>query len=256
MHVQRISMVLSPSEKEVGMKRLAILVLLVLSSCWVQAQEPLIIAAGAGYKKPLLALYKLFTQTRGIGVTPVFGNMRTVIAQSEASDRVALAVGDRGILSVTGLYDEMIELGRGRLVLAWAGKPPEQGIDALLEESLGPIAMPDPKKAIYGRAAEQFLINSGLRERLASRLLVLATVPQVSSHLVAGSVEVGFINLTNALALHGRIGGVTELPADRYEPIQIVAAVVKGHSARDEVRQFIDFLASPESRDILREAGL
>ncbi len=238
------------------MKRLVILLLLALMSCWVQAREPLIVAAGAGYKKPLLALYKVFTHSRGIAVTPVFGNMRTVVAQSEVSDRVALAVGDRGILSATKLYDEMIELGRGRLVLAWAGPPPERGIDALLDESLGPIALPDPNKAIYGRAAEQFLINAGLHEGLASRLLVLATVPQVSSHLVARSVEAGFINLTDALALHGRIGGYTELPTDQYEPIQIVAAVVKGQSTRDEVRQFIDFLASPESRDILREAGL
>jgi molybdate transport system substrate-binding protein len=256
MHVLRISMVLSTSEKEVGMKRLAILLLLVLSSCWVQAQEPLIIAAGAGYKKPLLALYEVFTRTTGISVTPVFGNMRTVIAQSEASDRVTLAVGDRGILSATGLYEAMIELGQGRLVLAWAGAPPDQGVDALLDESLGPIAMPDPSKAIYGRAAEQFLGNTGLRDRLASRLLVLSTVPQVSSHLVAGSVQAGFINLTDALALRGRIGGYTELPVDRYEPIRIVAAVVKGQSMRDEVRQFVEFLAAPESREILHEAGL
>ncbi len=238
------------------MKRLLILLLLVLMSGEVPAQEPLMVAAGAGYKKPLLALYEAFTRARGISVTPVFGNMRTVIAQSESSGRVALAVGDRGILSATGLYDEMIELGQGRLVLAWAGTPPSQGIEALLDETLGPIALPDPNKAIYGRAAEQFLSNSGLRDRLAARLLVLSTVPQVSSHLVAGSVQVGFINLTDARALHGRIGGYTELPVDRYEPIRIVAAVVKGQSLREDVRQFVEFLATPESREILHEAGL
>ncbi|MEJ2467239.1 MAG: molybdate ABC transporter substrate-binding protein [Candidatus Thiodiazotropha sp.] len=170
------------------MKRLPILLSLVLMSCWVCAQEPLIIAAGAGYKKPLLKLYQAFSE--------------------------------------------------------------------LLDESLGRIAMPDPNKAIYGRAAEQFLINSGLHERLAPRLLVLATVPQVSSHLVARSVEAGFINLTDALALRERIGGYSEVSMDQYEPIRIVAAVVKGESARQEVRQFIDFLASPDSRDLLREAGL
>jgi molybdate transport system substrate-binding protein len=238
------------------MKRLVILLSLVLMSCWVYAQEPLIIAAGAGYKKPLLKLYQAFSDSSALAITPVFGNMRAVIAQSKASGRVALAVGDRAMLSASGLYEEMIELGQGRLVLAWAGPPPDRGTDALLDESLGRIAMPDPNKAIYGHAAEQFLINSGLHERLAPRLLVLATVPQVSSHLVARSVEAGFINLTDALALRERIGGYTEVPEDQYEPIRIVAAVVKGESTRQEVRQFVDFLASPDSRDLLREAGL
>jgi molybdate transport system substrate-binding protein len=252
MHIYRTVVI----RKEAGMKRLAILLSLTLLSWWVCAREPLIIAAGAGYKKPLLELYQVFTESSAIAVTPVFGNMQTVIAQSKASDRIALAVGDRAMLSASGLYEEMIELGQGRLVLAWAGPAPDRGIDALLDESLGRIAMPDPNKAIYGRAAEQFLINSGLYERLTPRLLVLTTVPQVSSYLVARNIEAGFINLTDALALSERIGGYTEVSMDWYEPIRIVAAVVKGQSTRHGVRQFINFLTSPGSRDILRGAGL
>jgi molybdate transport system substrate-binding protein len=142
------------------------------------------------------------------------------------------------------------------LVLAWADLPPERGIAELQNESLGQIAMPDPKKAIYGRATEQFLINSGLYKQLAPRLLVLSTVPQVSSHLVARSIDVGFINLTDAMSLNDHIGGYTELPTDQYEPIQIVAAVAKGQSMRSDVRQFVNFLASANSRKIFREAGL
>jgi molybdate transport system substrate-binding protein len=238
------------------MLRLILFCFLLFRPFWTQGQEPLTIASGAGYKKPLIKVFQAFSASTGIVVTPVFGNMRTVMTQTEQSGQIALAVGDRAVLSASDLFGEMVDLGRGRLVLAWADTPPDNGFENLLDTSLRGIAIPDPKKTIYGRAAGQFLRNSGLRNRLDSRLLVLATVPQVSSHLLARSVSAGFINLTDAMALSEHIGGYTEIPSELYEPIQIVAAVVKGQKSRDDVLRFIVFLDSPVSRKILREAGL
>jgi molybdate transport system substrate-binding protein len=238
-----------------SMMRLLLWSLILLAS-WVHADEPLTVAAGAGYKIPLLKLYEVFNNSTGIEVIPIFGNMRTVIAQSKQSGRVSLAVGDRATLATTDLFEEMVDLGQGRLVLAWAEAQPDSGYMALAHDSLKRIAMPDPKKAIYGLAAEQFLRNSGLKIRLEPRLLVFGTVPQVSSHLQARSVDAGFINLTNALMLSDRIGGYTELPIDSYEPIRIVVAVVKEQVSKPSVARFLEFLKSTTSRGMLKEAGL
>lgn len=221
-----------------------------------QAADSLTIAAGAGYKKPMLKLYQAFSAETGIEVTPIFGNMRAVISQTKNSGRVALAVGDKGFLSKSGLFERLVPLGRGKLVLAWAEAPPAEGYQALGSVAVKRVAQPDPKKAIYGRAASQFLERSGLGEKLGDRLVTTATVPQVSSYLVARSVDAGFINLTDALSLSGKIGGYTELPLELYEPIHIVAGVAKEQGDTPAVKSFFDFLETSQARQILKEAGL
>lgn len=222
----------------------------------VQAADSLTIAAGAGYKKPMLKLYQAFTSETGVEVTPIFGNMRAVTSQVKNSGRVSLAVGDKGFLHRSGLFERFIPLGRGKLVLAWAGTPPAEGYQALAGDSIQRVAQPDPKKAIYGRAASQFLEHSGQGGKLGDRLVVTATVPQVSSYLVAKSVDAGFINLTDALTLTDKIGGYTELPSDSYEPIHIVAGLVKGQGETPAVKTFLAFLDTPAAKRILEEAGL
>jgi molybdate transport system substrate-binding protein len=233
-----------------------LLLLLAFVTDLAQAQETLTIAASAGYKKPLLELYRIFSEETGIEVTPVFGNMLSVISQSENSGRIALCVGDRRFLRASARFERFMALGRGRPVLAWAKEMPADPWAALLDDSTERIAMPDPKKAIYGRAADTFLQKSGLKERLQDRLLVTGTVPQVSSYLVARSVDAGFINLTDAMALGESIGGYTELPESSYEPIEISAAVVDGHNSDPAVMNLLDFLRTPVARQILRDAGL
>jgi molybdate transport system substrate-binding protein len=220
------------------------------------AANNITIAAGAGYKKPLLKLYELFTAESGIDVIPIFGNMRTVISQVESSGRITLAVGDREFLSRTNLFDRFIPVGQGKLVLAWAGTPPAEGYHALSGGKVQRVAQPHPQKAIYGRAATQFLERSGFSAQLGKRLLVTATVPQVSSYLVAKSVDAGFINLTDALTLTSEIGGYTELPAELYDPIEIVIGVVKGVDTDTSAQAFLEYLEGPQPLKILTEAGL
>ncbi len=233
-----------------------LLLLLVFINGQSLAMETLTVAAGAGYKKPLIRLYRSFTKQTGVEVMPIFGNMRTVISQTESSGQVALAVGDHRILQATGQYEHFVVLGQGRPVLAWADKVPAAPWIALADGLVERVAMPDPKKAIYGRAAEAFLMQNGLKEKLKDRLLVTGTVPQVSSYLVAHSVDAGFINLTDALALGERIGGYIELPEGSYEPIEIVAAVVAGYGEDALVLSLLDFLQAPTAQQILKDAGL
>ena len=47
----------------------------------------------------------------------------------------------------------------------------------------------------------KYLHNTGLWTPLQKKLLIVGTVPQVSTYLLSGEVDVGFINLTEAMAL-------------------------------------------------------
>lgn len=84
----------------------------------------------------------------------------------------------------------------------------------------------------------------------------MATVPQVSAYLTSGEVDAGFVNLTEALALSGRIGGYRELDPGLYDPIRIVAGVIRGRENRPGVAELAAFLETPEARAALARHGL
>ncbi|KXX64005.1 molybdate ABC transporter substrate-binding protein [Marichromatium gracile] len=215
--------------------------------------DGLLIAAGAGYKRPLLALYQAFERDSGIGVEAAFGNMRQVLAQTRASARVALVVGERRFLAESGLFARTQPFGRGRLVLV---RTAELADRPLTDPAFRRIALPDPARAIYGRAALQSLAHDGLREALAERLTVLATVPQVAAHLRAGSVEAGFINATEARALDPERLVVETIDPSHYAPLEIVIGVPTRRAPGAAAERFLDFVTTPAARDLLAEYGL
>ncbi|NEX19625.1 molybdate ABC transporter substrate-binding protein [Thiorhodococcus mannitoliphagus] len=217
--------------------------------------EPLLIAAGAGYKKPLTEVYAAFEADSGIEVQAAFGNMQQVIAQTRDSGRIDLVVGERGFLTKTGLFEHFTPLGKGRLVLAY-GIRPLGGYQALAEVSVERIALPDPKKAIYGRAATQFLERSGLMPEVQGKLMTLATVPQVSAYLVAGTVDAGFINITDALGIRDKLAGFVEIPADLYDPPVIALAYPEGRPVSAAAKTFADFLNTDRAKAIFAKYGL
>lgn len=215
----------------------------------------LMVAAGAGYKRPLARVYQAFEQETGMRVEAVFGNMQQILSQTERSGQVAVAIGDQSFLARSTLFDGFTPLGKGRLVIIYN----KYKIDRP-EDLLGPkvvyVAMPDPKKAIYGRAAAQLLERTGLGEKIAGKMIVTATVPQVSSFVIAGAVEAGFVNITDAIAIRESIGGWSEVPAERYDPIVIGIAVVRGFADRPEVSAFMTFMKGTAARKILSDFGL
>ena len=80
-------------------------------------------------------------------------------------------------------------------------------------------------------------------------------MPQVSAYLVAGEVDAGFINLTDAIGLGEKIGGYLPLTSG-YEHIVIVAGIIRGHEDKPETKAFLDFLSSATATRIFQDYGL
>ncbi|MGD9888777.1 MAG: molybdate ABC transporter substrate-binding protein [Halothiobacillaceae bacterium] len=232
------------------------LFLLVLSGVWSMAAqaEALLIGAAAGYKKPLEALAQHYTASEEHALRRFYGNIGQIITQSERDGRVDVLVGDAAFLDQAPFaIAQRVDLGVGRLVLAWAkGVELKQVKDV---QTLGRVALPDARQAIYGRAANAFIRHENLSFVVPPK--VLSTVPQISAYLRSGEIDAGFINLTEALALGDSIGGYFELPESSYAPILIQAAVpAKNDADSTEVDAFLRFLQSPPAQKILKGYGL
>ena len=245
------------------------LALLIAFTVPAWAQDTLTIASGAGYKKMVEELCAAFTAETGIEPQKIYGNMGQITAQAEQSGMVDLLIGDKTYLDGTDLaFAEETLIGQGRLMLAVADGVEVEGLAeaeilnadnaaALLgDPAITRIAHPDSKKAIYGRAATQFLTNLGLIETLADKLLEVGTVPQVSAYAVSGEVDFGFINLTDALAIEDEVARIIPVEESLYEPILIVAKTLADAPDTEAVAAFRAFLASEAAREIAKRHGL
>ena len=248
-----------------GLSRRALLLLPLLATLpaarvlAAAAQPPLLLFAGAGYKRPAETLCAAFTRETGVPVERSYGNLQQVFAQIRASGRVDVLLGEADFVEHAKDLDlpQRVPLGDGILVLAWRRDfdMPQNLLD------LQSVAMPNPQQAIYGRAAQQWLQAQGLWGGLQGRLKVVQTVPQVSAYLTSGQIDAGFINLTEALAIKDQLGGMTVLKsgADSYAPIHIVA-FFPPDSAHPETAgcraAFARFLQTDRVKAMLREAGL
>lgn len=212
------------------------------------------IAAGAGYKKPVMEVVALFEKSGGI-VEPIFGNMRQVSSQAQHAD-VALVIGDQRFLEKkSGLkFERFVPVGVGKLVAATPQGKELKSYESLT--SLKRIAMPEPGKAIYGTAAKEFLEKSALAGPLKEKLIVVATVPQVSAYLLQNEVDAGLLNLTDALAHQKSLGSIIEIPQTLYSPIHIVAGILSPCSQTSSCESFLKLLESDASKTIMERYGL
>ena len=220
------------------------------------AADTLLLAAGAGYRKPVLELLQNFTQVSGIHAEASFGHMKQIETQAQQNGDIAFLIGDRVFLEPMQLSERYLPLGQGRLVLVVARGQSIASLQELQEPRFRRIALPDRVRAVYGKAAATCLQRLGLEQLLADRLLEVATVPQVSTYVATGEVDAGFVNLTEALALGERVGARLEAPASCYDPIELSVGVVKGRGDSAAARAFIDYLATPAARQVLERHGL
>lgn len=231
-----------------------VLFLLALLPGFASAQG-LMIAAGAGYRAPLLEIYKGFATQTGIAVEPVFSNMRGVLAQLRRSGHIDLAIGQDVFLKTSPELGRLIPLGRGTLVLAYAKGVRPGPLARLAETDIGRIGLPN-QGAVYGRMADAALRGAKLYAEVESKLIRGATVPQIGAYLLTREIDAGFINLSEAHALGTRIGSYREVDRALYPPIRIVAGVAKGHDAKPEVQAFLKYLRGDKVRAVLKRYGL
>ncbi|EFL50528.1 molybdenum ABC transporter, periplasmic molybdate-binding protein [Solidesulfovibrio fructosivorans JJ]] len=218
---------------------------------------PLTIAAGAGYKKLVTDLAAAYEKSSGTKPELIFGNMGQVTTQAKAGGVIDVIIGEKGFLEKSGLkFSGEAEIGHGILCMAWPKGKTFTDPKEIAKPDVKRVAMPDAKKAIYGRAATQFLAKAGLEKAVKDKLLVVATVPQVTTYVVSGEVDAGFVNRTDIMNVGDKIGGYLEVDPSLYAPIVIVAESLAGSPNPDGAKSFSAFLATDAAKAIAKKHGM
>jgi molybdate transport system substrate-binding protein len=242
------------------MKKALVFTLLLL--CLVPSAafaEDLAVSTGAGYMKMMEDLCAIYKADTGRNVQEMYGgNIGQVLSQIKAGSGVSVVVSDKGTLdeSKTGVKFEVFHpLGSTVLVLAWRKGIKISSPADLEKTEIKSVCYPDPRAAIYGRAAAKFLETSGIGAKIAGKVSQIATVPQVFSYLTTGEMDAGFVNRVVVRAGKDKIGGSLEITGG-YPPLNMVAAVVENSSGNQEVKAFLAFLKTEKAKGIMKTHGV
>jgi molybdate transport system substrate-binding protein len=85
---------------------------------------------------------------------------------------------------------------------------------------------------------------------------VVGTVPQVTAYVVSGEVDIGFINLTEAMAIAPKVGRLLPVDENLYSPILIVAKRMQQSPHAKAADAFIAFLQTEEALTLIQQHGL
>lgn len=231
------------------------IVLTLVSSVLILSAGELKIAAGAGYKKPLMEIIKEY-EKNDEKIEAIFGHLKQVSTQATQTD-IALIVGDKNFLEKKSglIFKNFTALGQGELVIVYAKNRNFTSIDDLTKEDIKKITIPDPAKAIYGIAGTEFLKNANLEEKIKEKLLVVSTVPQAMTYILTNEVDAALVNLSEAIANKESIGGFIKVDKKYYTPIEIVAGKLENCNT-NECEKFSNFLKSKTAQDIFEKYGL
>jgi molybdate transport system substrate-binding protein len=235
------------------------------------AQTPLHIAAAADLEPVLPPILEQFQQTTGIHAEATYqaSAMLTTQIQNGAPFDLFLSADlsypkrliDAGLADAAGTSDSStpVTYARGTLVL-WTRKDsqlPPPSLDLLRSPLLKRLAIANPERAPYGRAAVAALTSLKIYEELKPRIVTAENIAQTAQFVDSGNADAGLISLASALTPRlASSGTYFVVPRDLYPPIEQGAVIVSKTSQREAVHKLLDFLLSPTVQAQLAKSGL
>jgi molybdate transport system substrate-binding protein len=228
------------------------------------AQTPLRVAAAADLQPVLPPILDQFRQATGISVDATYQASAALTAQIQNGAPFDLFLSaDLGYpkrLMDAGLADAApITYAKGTLVL-WTRKdshlsPPS--LDLLRSPELKRLAIANPDRAPYGRAAVAALTSLKLYDTLKPRLVTAENIAQAAQFVDSGNADAGLISLTSALTPKlASNGSHFVIPGDLYPPIEQGAVIITKSTQRAAAHRLLDYLLSSPVQAQLAKSGL
>ena len=230
-----------------------------------QAQTTLRLAAAADLEPVLPPILDQFRQSTGIRVETTFqaSAMLTTQIMNGAPFDIFLSadLGYPKRLIDGGLADgpAPVTYAKGTLVL-WTRKdsalsPPSLGL--LRNPALKRLAIANPDRAPYGRAAVAALTRLNLYNDLKPRLVTAENIAQAAQFVDSGNADAGLISLTSAMTPRmATAGSYFVIPRDLYPAIEQGAVIISKSAHRDEARKLLNYLLSAPVQALLAKSGL
>lgn len=231
----------------------------------VFAQMPLRVAAATDLEPvlpPILAQFETATGIHAEATYQASAMLTTQILNGAPFDlflSADLSYPQRVIHAGLADSSSPITYAKGTLVL-WEREDshlPPPSLALLSDPNLKRLAIANPDRAPYGRAAVAALTSLKLYDALKPRLVTAENIAQTAQFVDSGNADAGLISLTSAMTPRlSANGNYFVIPRDLYPPIEQGAVIVNATSQRAAAHRLLDFLLSAPVQAELARSGL
>jgi molybdate transport system substrate-binding protein len=225
-------------------------------------RRTLVVAAASDLRFALSEIVARFEAAHDVTVQLTFGSSGWLAAQIEhgapfdlflsADEPLVARLADAGAIR----RDTIRVYAEGRIVL-WVRTDSALEIAnwtaAVTDPRVRFLAIANPVRAPYGRAAEQALRAAGVHARVRAKIVMADDVSQTLQLVQSGNADAGMVAASLAVAppVTGT-GRYQTIPARLHQPIRQSLGVVARARERDAAGALAAFLTSPIGRAILR----
>jgi len=254
-----------------AVKRFAAAVLLILLfAAGVLDAQTVRIAAAADLEPVLPPILQQFQRSTGIHADATYQASAALTMQIENGapfdvflsanlDYPQKLIAAGVAQGVQGSPDSPIIYASGTLVL-WIRDGSSLGppsLDLLRNPALKRLALANPERAPYGKAAVAALKKLGLYDALKPRIAIAENISQAAQFVDSGNADAGLISLTSAKTPRlSSSGSYIEIPSGDYPPIEQGAVLISKSGQRIAARKFLVFLMSAAIQERLAKYGL
>ena len=235
------------------------------------AQTPLRVAAAADLQPVLPQILAQFERVTGLHAEATYQASAALTTQIQNGAPFDLFLSadmsypkrliDAGLADAAGSSDSTAPIiyAKGTLVL-WSRKDstlPPPSVDLLRYPGLRRLAIANPDRAPYGRAAVAAITSLKLYDSLKAHLVTAEDIAQAAQFVESGNADAGLISMTSALTPRlSASGRYFVIPRDLYPPIEQGAVIIRRTTQRAEAHKFLDYLQSPTVQAQLARSGL
>lgn len=149
--------------------------------------------------------------------------------------------------------DSFFVYALGRLVL-WTNSASPLNEKTLLK--INQLALPNPRDAPYGRAAQQVLEGLRLWEQMQPKIRLVKTTAEAYQETLEKKSEAGFISLSQYLSSLNNLGTYSWIiPQYLHSSISHSVVILKATKHPTAARAFLKFLRHPAALKVIREFG-
>jgi molybdate transport system substrate-binding protein len=218
------------------------------------------VAAASDLAKAFDEVGKRFAKATGI--TPVFdfgssGLLAKQIEQGAPYNLFAAAnkgYADEVVAAGKCAAASESEYARGQVVV-WVpgGVAAPTKLTDLTDARFRKIAIANPEHAPYGRAARQALEKAGVWDQIADRVVLADSVQAAMQYAHTRAVDAALVALSLAVVTDG--GAFLPVEQALYEPLDQMLVVCGTGTGAADARKLIDYIASPEGREVMTRYG-
>ena len=129
-------------------------------------------------------------------------------------------------------------------------------VGTLLLDSVHKIAIANPEHAPYGRAAEQYLRNQAIYDKVQPKLVMGENIAQTLQFVESGSADIGIIALSLALSPPVRDKGrYFVIPEENFPAMEQGGIIMTRAQNPAAAHQFAMYLLTPGARSLLTRFG-